>query len=162
MYVGRGDAWLNKKAHGKAISDYNEALRIYPSSALVYLRRGIAWHSEKEYEKAHSDYREAQRLEPKNEYVYNGQAWLWATCPDPKYRDGKRAVESAKMALELNKNEAIFLDTLGAAYAEVGLFEEAIRCQQRALKDLDFQREYGDKARQRLELYRNKMPYREG
>ena len=34
------------------------------------------------------------------EYTLNALAWLKATCPEEKYRDGKIAVELAKKAIE--------------------------------------------------------------
>ena len=47
------------------------------------------------YDEALADLDEAIRLDPRNAPGYNGRAWLRATCPEAKYRDGKQAVESA-------------------------------------------------------------------
>ena len=49
----------------------------------------------------------------------NDLAWLLATAPDARFRDGPRAVEHATRACELSGwRDAAALDTLAAAYAE--------------------------------------------
>jgi len=49
-----------------------------------------------EYDKAIADYNEALRLDPGDAVTYNTRAWLRATCPDAKYREGKPYRESPK------------------------------------------------------------------
>ena len=56
---------------------------------------------------------------------------------------------------------AYFLATLGAAWAENGNFDEAIRWQQRALESPQYQKEEGEQARQRVKLFENRKPFRE-
>ena len=98
---------------------------------------------------------------PRIAKAYNSRAWLWATCPDEKYRDGKRAVESATLACELTDwKEAYYLDTLAAAYAECGDFAHAIEYQEKA-QGLYKDEKDREKGRDRLALYREKKPYRD-
>jgi hypothetical protein len=60
----------------------------------------------------------------------NGLAWLYATCPEAKYRNGKKAIAGAAMACKLtNLTNPHFLGTLAAAYAETGDFDNATKCQ---------------------------------
>jgi hypothetical protein len=56
---------------------------------------------------------------------------------------------------------AYFLATLGAACAESGKFDEALRWQNKALESPQYQKEEGEKARQRVKLYGDRKPYRE-
>src|SRR5215469_9024006 len=62
-------------------------------------------------------------------------AWLLATHPDSKFRDGARAIALAERACALTERRApIMLDTLAAAYAEAGDFPRAITAGEEALK----------------------------
>jgi tetratricopeptide (TPR) repeat protein len=62
-------------------------------------------------------------------------AWLLATYPDPKSRDGAEAVRLAERACALTERRIpVLLDTLGAAYAETGDFPRAISAIEEALK----------------------------
>jgi TPR repeat protein len=70
-----------------------------------------------------------------NPRAMNDYAWLLATSEHAELRDGARAVSLARRAVARDRN-ASFLDTLAAAYAEVGQFEQAIALQQEALATL--------------------------
>jgi hypothetical protein len=91
----------------------------------------------------------------------NEFAWLLATGPDPNLRDGSNAVIFAEKAVAVtSRKEPNCLDTLAAAYAEVGQFTNAVRVQQEAIALLQNEQETEDYA-SRLKLYENKSPYRD-
>ena len=51
---------------------------------------------------------------------------MMATDPDPSVRNGSEAVRLAERAVQLTgAREPTLLDTLAAAYAEAGRFQEA-------------------------------------
>ena len=85
-----------------------------------------------------------------------------ATAKDPNLRNGAEAVRLAKQAVSI-RSDGAFVDTLAAAYAEAGQFDDAVREQQRAIKMfkqeglLEMVQEMED----RLSLYRRGQPYRE-
>ena len=91
----------------------------------------------------------------------NGVAWLLATSKYDRLRDGANAVIEARKATEISPS-ATTLDTLAAAYAEIGDFDNAIETQRRAIaamkpKDKDIRGEL-DK---HLASYLNHQPWRE-
>src|SRR5438874_5798295 len=91
-------------------------------------------------------------------------AWLLATYPDSKSRDGTEAVRLAKHACELTEHKIpALLDTLAAAYAEAGDFPQAISAAEEALGHA---RSSGDNAAAKLSesilaSLRENLPYRQ-
>ncbi len=166
-YTNRGYAWCSKKEYDEAIADYNESIRLDPRCVLAFLNRGVAWQNKHEYYKAHDDFKMAIRLKPRFPRAHCRLALLYATCPDPKFRDGKLAIESATRACELCLwNEASSIASLAAAHATSGDFEKAVEYQTRSngLMESDEQwtkAEERAKGQENLELYRNKKPAQE-
>jgi tetratricopeptide (TPR) repeat protein len=161
-YSNRGIAWGRKGDYDKAIADFDTAIEINPMYAEAYSNRGYAWEKKGDYDKAIADYTKAIALDPKNAYAYNSLAWLQATCPEARYRDGTRAVELAEKAVRL-ENAGSILDTLAAAYAEAGRFQEAIKTQEKAIKLLEKEGETEDLAefKEHLDSYKAGKPWRE-
>jgi hypothetical protein len=84
-----------------------------------------------------------------------------ATCPTDKLRDWALAVRLAKDICDASENlEGMYLDTLAAAMAETGKFEDAVTTQELAHKDKSYDLVYGDEGRARLKLYKQKKPFR--
>ena len=102
------------------------------------------------------------RLDPRDPDVVNNVAWFRATCPEARFRNGKEAVELATRACTLeNWKDADGIDTLAAAYAEIGNFAEAERYQQKAMALLSEDEALRPKFRERLAQYRAKQPVRQ-
>lgn len=158
-YRTRGVAWHAKKDYDKAIEEFAQVLRLDPRSAQAFTDRGRSWSAKKNYPQALADFNEAVRLEPTNVTSACALALWLSSCPEPKFRDGQRALELAKNAQQQERNDSTALEALAAAHAELGQFDDAVRWQERAL--LDPQRKTDDDARRRLERYRNKQPYRQ-
>ena len=78
---------------------------------------------------------------------------------NPLYRDGKRALESAKQASELDKDNPVIMSALAAAYAETADYPQAVHWQERVLASPQYRND--PHMTYRLELYRKKIPYRE-
>jgi tetratricopeptide (TPR) repeat protein len=168
-YYNRGFAWSEKKDYDRAIADYDAAIRLDPKFSPAYANRIHAWKArvdawiaQKEYDRALAGYSELIRLDPKSPAAYNGRAWLRATCPDARYRDGDKAVVDAVRACELGEyTRAGDVDTLAAAHAESGDFDSAVKWQDKALRLLPDEDTWKKAYGARLELYRSRKPYHE-
>jgi tetratricopeptide (TPR) repeat protein len=88
-------------------------------------------------------------------------AWIRATRPEESWRDASEAVRLAEHACALTGFEdADQLDTLAAAYAEAGRFEDAVRIGRRALELAAADGEQAEEMRRRLALYEQRRPFR--
>jgi tetratricopeptide (TPR) repeat protein/tRNA A-37 threonylcarbamoyl transferase component Bud32 len=91
----------------------------------------------------------------------NQQAWFLATHPDEKIRNGPKAVALATRACELSQwKQANWVDTLAAAYAESGQFDNAVKYQTQTLQDAQINATAREQFTGRLELYKQKKAYR--
>jgi tetratricopeptide (TPR) repeat protein len=87
-------------------------------------------------------------------------AWIRATCPDAKLRDGQFAVVHATAFCKRTKwSNSSALRALAAAYAEDGNFDKAVEFQKKAI-DLALAPQKGS-LRKEFALYERKQPYRE-
>jgi Flp pilus assembly protein TadD len=155
-----GVAALKAKDYDRAVKKYTEIIEQntkYNGSA--YASRGIAYNMKRDYAAARSDYEEAIRLVPHLASAHNNLAWLLATCPDPKYRDGVLAVEHARKACDLEDHPS-HLAGLGAAFAETGQFDEAIKWQRAAMDHPKSTHRQDEKGVERIRMYEERKPCR--
>src|SRR5262249_17526042 len=136
-FARRAEAWYLSRHCDKAINDLNEAIRLDPKYLIAYIRRGVAWLEKGDYARCIKDWHDAIRLDPQHAgFLYGRIAWLLATCPHEKVRDGKRAIQMATKACELTDwKDGQELEALAAACADAGEFDDAVRYQKRALED---------------------------
>lgn len=160
-YTLRGLVWMEQGELVNAEKDFTEAIRQNPGSATAYYARGRVRQMEGDYAGTAKDYESSILIDSENIEVWNAMGWLLATCPDPNFRNGSFAVICAKKAGDLSdwKQPAVF-DTLAAAYAEAGDFEQAIHWQQKTVASIS--KELKDQTRARLALYQAGRPYRQG
>jgi tetratricopeptide (TPR) repeat protein len=122
-----------------------------------------------------TDFERALALKKDDESLLNNYAWVLATSPDEKLRDGPRALKFATKAAEATKFETPhILSTLAAAYAETGDYENAAKWSQKAVelsqKEVDAAKEDDDRKRlqtdheqlkKELDSYHQHKPVRE-
>jgi Lipoprotein NlpI, contains TPR repeats len=159
-YALRGSIYLLKKEYNPAIDDYNTALAIDQTNEWLYLQRAIYWYTVGNFSNAVSDLEKAFKLRPSNFTVLNDFAWILATCSDKSYRNGFRAVKFAEKAVKASRS-AETLNTLAAAYAEAGRFDDAVRIQK---ESIDSQNKTGSNfclsdSVERLKSYQNRIAW---
>ena len=156
----RGNAHLDADQYNQAIADFDEAINVNPEYAKPYNNRGLAKQLKGLYSDAIIDYKQAVKRDPVDLNALNNLAWIQATCPVATIRNG---VEALKIALLVNEatefGNAATLDTLAAAYAETGNFEQAINYQRQALGLADGVERVDQE--KRLAQYRNNIPFRD-
>jgi tetratricopeptide (TPR) repeat protein len=162
-YDSRADARRAKGDLDGAIADSTKAIEIDPRLVDNYITRGLARRAKGDFDGAIADYTKCIMTDPGYVGGYNALAWLLATASRDSIRDGKKALEYARRAAELTKwEDANVLDTVAAAYAEMGDFEEAIKWGKKALSLPELvQSADADRVRQRLKLYTERKRYRQ-
>jgi tetratricopeptide (TPR) repeat protein len=142
-----------------AVAAYRRAAELAPAEVRHLCGLGHAAHAAGNASAATEAYRRADRLAPGWDARADGQAWRLAVHPADGLRNGRLAVRLAEQA-----NQATgfarpgYLDTLAAAYAEVGRFEEAAATADRAIAAA--LPELAAEVRTRLALYRDRKPFR--
>ena len=92
--------------------------------------------------------------------AFNDYAWQLATSKFDGLRNGTLALDQAIKAVAVEASAA-FLDTLAAAYAELGDFEQAVATQEKALAGIDEDDAMREGFEDRLAHYQRSQPWRE-
>jgi tetratricopeptide (TPR) repeat protein len=145
-------------AYRDAIDEQPEVARYRFNLASVLTQRG-------ETDQAQRQYRQAMRLDDQWPERAAKEAWKLATSAEAKRRDGATALRLARQACEaVPSPSASYLDTLAAAYAETGDFDQAQFEARRAMEvaKTNGEEQLAQDIERRFELYRDKEPYREG
>jgi tetratricopeptide (TPR) repeat protein len=155
----RGDVRAHRGDSEGAIADASRVLDHDPNEVKALLLRGRELERSSQHEKALADFERAIRVDPSSAAAHYMRALLLATCKDPKFRNGKLAVESAQRACELSGEKAPeYLVILGMAYARTGAFDRAIEAQEKA-NTIETDPEGRRKGDVLIRLYRNKSAY---
>jgi tetratricopeptide (TPR) repeat protein len=146
-----------------AVAQLEEVLRRRPGPE-VYRQLAFARIMQGKIEQAVDSLEQAIHLDPNFPPALNDLAWLRATAPEARWRNGEEAVKLAEHACELTgSKQALFLGTLAAAYAEAGRFNDARKSAEQAvaLATAEGNKDLAERNRQLLELYRSGKPYHE-
>jgi tetratricopeptide (TPR) repeat protein len=151
----------------EAAQCYRQSLRLKPvkrNQAIAKSNLGIILSDQGKFDVAIEHYKEALHLEPDMAVPMFGIAWLLATHPDPEQRDASKAVDLAERAMGLTACPGAWhFDRLAATYAAEERFEQAQVVAEKALilASEEHNNKLAKEIRERLELYKQAIPYRE-
>ncbi|HUN86725.1 MAG TPA: tetratricopeptide repeat protein [Terracidiphilus sp.] len=147
----------------EAIEAWQNTVRIRPEFAQGHENLGYVLYLRGRFDESIAELRLALKEEPNRPLALNLAASLLATCPDASIRNGDEALTLARRAAQESAgNDLATLDTLSAAYAEVGDFAEAVKTEEAALAESAHQGDGGlvSILRRHLERYESKEPIR--
>jgi tetratricopeptide (TPR) repeat protein len=159
-----GRALLKQGRLNEAIACLNEALRIDANQPDVHANLGIAYSRLGKYEPAIQNWTKVAELKPDNADALNNLAWLLATAGNTSAQDADKAIKLAQRACELTGHkDAGLLDTLAAAYAAGGRFDDAVTTASQAVdavKATDKELNVSE-IQERIKLYQTGQRYRQ-
>jgi len=119
FYATRGYAYFNEEEYDKAISDYNQAIKIDPDFAKAYYSRGIVYYKKKEYDKAISDYNQAIKIYPtyRDAYSNRGSAYV-----DKEEYD--KAISDYNQAIKIDPTYGVAYYNRGLAYYKLAYYKK--------------------------------------
>jgi Tol biopolymer transport system component/Flp pilus assembly protein TadD len=133
-FYGLGVAQMREQNADEAIVAFKAAVQISPQFFQAHESLGFAYYVQGKYSDALVHLRLALDGEPDRVSVLVLAASLMATSADAAVRNGPEAVLLAERALDLTQgNDTSVLDTLSAAYAESGHFDQAIHAEDQAI-----------------------------
>jgi tetratricopeptide (TPR) repeat protein len=162
-YQKLGEVLVRKGQLLEGISLLKTTCQIRPGNVWARCSLAEAYELNHQTSEAIAEYSEVLQAQPDFPNALNNLAWLRATSPHEQFRDGEEAVRLAERACEVTQyKEPIFIGTLGAAYAEVGRFDQAIKSATLA-RDLARAAKLRDlvaKNEELLHLFTARQPYR--
>ncbi len=148
-YNNLGEAYLRKGDYEKAISNYNQALKINPNyrkANYFFVNRGTAYHMKGDYEKAIADYQQALRINPKDADAYHNRGTVYL-----KQGKFEVAIADFNKALEINPKKAETYFYKAVACEEMGRLQEALISYQGFIENVPPQyQNYIDHAKKRI------------
>jgi serine/threonine-protein kinase len=159
-YFNRANSRLVLGNGEGALADCDEALELDPENLYGLVNRGSAERMLGHFDKAIADYERAATIDDNFFGLNRNHAFLRATCPDPAYRDGGKAMELAKKACEATSyHDSWSLSSLAAACAETGDWDGAVKWENEAIA-FDKLKRNEPEHRRRLESFQAKQAYR--
>jgi protein O-mannosyl-transferase len=164
-HASLADLLMRRGRVQEAIEHSEEALRIRPNDADAQNNLGLAMLQTGDTKGAVEHLEKALEINPGHMNAEVNLAWILSTSPDDSLRNGARAVELAEDVIRrAGHPNAIALRTLAAAYAEVGLFSDAIAAAQEAIQiaKVTGNRGLADDLERNIHAYQQNQPLRSG
>jgi tetratricopeptide (TPR) repeat protein len=148
---------------GRAAECFRNAVRLQPEVGKFHYDLAYALGQLGQTEESRLEYAQALRLDPRWPVAANEAAWRLTTQPEGRSRFGALGLQFARQICDATQGrDANYLDTLAAAYAETGHFEDARAAAREALRQAAAGFPAGIPAMEsRLRLYERRQPFRD-
>jgi tetratricopeptide (TPR) repeat protein len=155
-------ALIGARKFDEAINTCQAILRIQPNEPVILNMMANIYLMQGQWAEAIAANQAILQVAPNDLLVMNNQAWLLATVPDARLRNGAEAVRLAERVCQrTNYQLPLYVGTLGAAYAEAGRFKDAVNAAQTAINLA--QKQHNPLVIRRnlqlLKLYRQQKPF---
>src|SRR6266496_2719188 len=128
-------AFLQKGQVTDALVHYRRLLELQPDNIEVHNIVGTVLIQQGHIREGVEEWQKVLAIQPGNGNAMSNLAWVFATSPDESLRDGAQAVQLAEEALRISgRRIPVIFRTLAAAYAEKGMFSQAIQTAQRGIE----------------------------
>jgi tetratricopeptide (TPR) repeat protein len=129
--------------------------------SMNYVCRGEVFFSQGKYKDALQDFDHALSLRPDHTLAMSAKAYLLATCPDVRYRDGRTAKTLATKCCERTEYQVPRrLMLLAMSAAECGDYKEAVRWAKKSVEKADADFPFLKDYRKRLALFESGKAFR--
>ena len=157
----RGRAYAKQHIYKEAIAEYDRAIACDSEAVWAMDHRALTEAAAESYDNARRDLEQTTQRFPGTFEAHMYRAWFLATCPKAEYRNGSTALTEAQLAVQLSYEDPYALDTLAAAYAEIGDFERAQEEERKALAKMPAPVPDRKEMEARLEGFGQEKPYRD-
>ncbi|RLC23121.1 MAG: hypothetical protein DRH21_07440 [Deltaproteobacteria bacterium] len=164
VYNNLGVIQARQNKDKEAIAHFYKAIQIDSAYAGAYYNLGKIFTNQGKIEDAIFNYRKTLHFSPENTQALYNLSWILASHPDKEFRNGEEAVRLAQRLCKITQyQQPLALDSLAAAYAEVGSFDDAVSTAKKAFKLALEQgpEELVQGLKKRLQLYEKRRPYRQ-
>ena len=159
-----GNVMLSRGLRVAAIQHYRAALSYAPNDAEIHSNLARALTDQNALDEAVTHYQRAIDINPELAPALIGLAWIRATAPTAGLRRSAEALMLAEQTVRLvGAEHPEVLDTLAAAYAAEGRFDDAVATAQKAAAAARVTPGYESTATaidERIDLYILFKPYR--
>jgi tetratricopeptide (TPR) repeat protein len=120
IHYNRGLALLERGEHGRAIADFDDAIRLDPLSARAFNNRGSAWYAKGDLDRALADFTRALALDPSYALAFNNHGEIRR-----EKGELRQAIADYSEAIRLDPAYTAAYANRGLAYERLGDFEQA-------------------------------------
>jgi tetratricopeptide (TPR) repeat protein len=159
-----GHAFLQLNQTARAAEFFEKAVQARADHDQAWHNLALTRYLAADISGAITAYEKALNVNPSLLGSLNNLAWILATYPDERWRDGKKALTLAAEADRLTASQdATVLHTLAAAQAECGDFSGAVSSARHALETSKSQQNAVliQAIREQLQFYESRRPFRD-